>query len=63
VDGRDKRSHDGSSVMSPFANELIASLKQAAAHAKGRKVRGMRVTTVEMPDVKSRSPHGATCPP
>jgi hypothetical protein len=49
--------------MSPFANELIASLKQAAAHAKGRKVRGMRVTTVEMPDVKSRSPHGATCPP
>jgi putative transcriptional regulator len=28
-------------------------LKQAAAHAKGRKVRGMRVTTVEMPDAKA----------
>jgi putative transcriptional regulator len=39
--------------MSKFGNELIASLKQAAAHAKGRKVRGMRVTTVEMPDVKA----------
>jgi hypothetical protein len=41
--------HDESSVMSKFANELIASMKQAAAHARGRKVRGMRVTTVEMP--------------
>ena len=27
--------------MGKFANDLIASLKQAAAHAKGRKVRGM----------------------
>jgi putative transcriptional regulator len=39
--------------MGKFASELIASLKQAVAHAKGRKVRGMRVTTVEMPDVKA----------
>ena len=39
--------------MGKFANELIASLKQAAAHAKGRKIRGMRVTTVEMPDVRA----------
>lgn len=31
--------------MGKFANELIASMKQAVAHAKGRKVRGMRVTT------------------
>ena len=30
--------------MGKFANDLIAGLKQAAAHAKGRKVRGMRVT-------------------
>src|ERR1044072_1368537 len=39
--------------MGKFANELIASLKQAAAHAQGRKVRGTRVTTVEVPDVKA----------
>ena len=39
--------------MSQFASELIASMKQAAAHAKDRKVRGMRVTTVEMPDAKA----------
>jgi putative transcriptional regulator len=39
--------------MGKFANDLIASMRQAAAHAKGRKVRGMRVTTVEMPDVKA----------
>jgi putative transcriptional regulator len=39
--------------MSKFANDLIASMKQAVAHAKGRKVRGMRVTVVEMPDVKA----------
>ncbi len=39
--------------MSKFADELIASLKQAAAHAKGRKVRGMRVDQVTMPDVKA----------
>src|ERR1044071_3909089 len=39
--------------MGKFADELIASLKQAAAHAQGRKVRSMRVTTVEVPDVKA----------
>ncbi len=39
--------------MSTFGKELIKSLKQAADHAKGRKVRGMRVTTVEAPDVKA----------
>ncbi len=39
--------------MSKFAKQLIASLEQAAAHAKGRKPRGMRVTTVEMPNVKA----------
>jgi hypothetical protein len=30
--------------MGKFANELAESLKQATAHAKGRKVKGMRVT-------------------
>ena len=37
--------------MSKFGKDLIESLTQAAAHARGRKVRGMRVTKVEMPDV------------
>lgn len=39
--------------MAKFGKELIASLSQAAAHARGRKVRGLRVTAVEIPDVKS----------
>ena len=39
--------------MGKFSDDLIASMEQAAAYAKGRKVRGMRVTTVEMPDVKA----------
>jgi putative transcriptional regulator len=39
--------------MGKFADDLIASMKQAAAHARGRKVRGMRVTKVELPDVKA----------
>ena len=39
--------------MGKFAKELITSLGQAAAHARGRKVRGMRVTAVEIPDVKA----------
>jgi putative transcriptional regulator len=39
--------------MSKFGKELIESMKQAARHAQGAKVRGMRVTTVELPDVKA----------
>ena len=39
--------------MSRFGKELIESMKQAAAHAAGRKVRGMRVTKVKIPDVKA----------
>ena len=39
--------------MGKFAEELIESLKQAAEHAKGNKVRGMRFTKVELPDVKA----------
>jgi putative transcriptional regulator len=36
-----------------FGNELIKSLSQAAAHAEGRRVKGVRVTKVEIPDVKA----------
>jgi putative transcriptional regulator len=39
--------------MSKFGEELIASMKQAAAHSNGRKPRGMRVTKLEVPDVKA----------
>jgi putative transcriptional regulator len=39
--------------MGKFADELIESMRQAATHASGRKVRGMRVTGVEIPDVKA----------
>jgi len=39
--------------MGTFGKELIASMKQAVAHARGRKVRGMRVARVEIPDVKA----------
>ena len=39
--------------MSNFGRELIESLEQAAAHVRGHKVRGMRVTKTELPDVKA----------
>jgi putative transcriptional regulator len=39
--------------MGRFGEELVKSMKQAAAHASGRKVPGVRVTTVEIPDVKA----------
>jgi putative transcriptional regulator len=39
--------------MSKFGKELIESMRQAAEHAQGRKVQGMRITTVELPDVKA----------
>jgi putative transcriptional regulator len=40
-------------MMSKFGKELISSLKEAAAHAEGRKVRGLRITKVEVPNVKA----------
>ena len=40
--------------MSKSGRELIASMKQAARHAEGRKVPGMRVTTVKAPDMKAK---------
>ncbi len=39
--------------MGKFGKELIESMRQAAQHAEGGKVRGMRVTTVELPDVRA----------
>jgi putative transcriptional regulator len=39
--------------MSTFGRELIESMTQAARHAAGRKLPGMRITTVEVPDVKA----------
>jgi putative transcriptional regulator len=39
--------------MSKFGKELVESMQQAAAHAQGRKVRGLRLTKVEVPDVKA----------
>jgi putative transcriptional regulator len=39
--------------VSKFGKELIESLEQAAAHAKGRRVAGMRVRVVEVPDVRA----------
>jgi len=39
--------------MGKFADELITSMKQAADHARGRKLKGMRVTRREIPDVKA----------
>ena len=38
--------------MSKFGKELIESMQRAAKHAAGKKVRGLRVSKVELPDVK-----------
>jgi putative transcriptional regulator len=46
MQGKDK-------AVARFADDLIASMKQAAAHARGRKVRGLRVTVVETPNVRA----------
>ena len=43
--------------MRRFAKELITSLGQAAAHAHGRKVRGMRVTAVTRARGKTKNFH------
>ena len=39
--------------MGKFGSELIGSMKQAVAHASGRKAPRMRVTKVEITDVKA----------
>jgi putative transcriptional regulator len=40
-------------IMSKFGEELIESMTQAVVHAQGSRARGMRVTTVKVPDVKA----------
>lgn len=39
--------------MSRFGKDLIESLGQAVRHSRGRKVSGLRVTKVEIPDVRA----------
>ena len=39
--------------MGKFGEELIESLQQAARHAVGKKVRGLRVSKVELPNVRA----------
>jgi len=39
--------------MSKFSDDLITSLHQAVAHARGRKSRGLRITVVDVPDVRA----------
>jgi putative transcriptional regulator len=39
--------------MGKFGKELIESMQQAVRHAAGKKVRGLRVSKVEPPDVKA----------
>jgi putative transcriptional regulator len=43
--------------MGKFGKELIESMQQAAKHAAGKKVRGLRVSRVELPDVKAIRPY------
>lgn len=39
--------------MGKFGKELIESMQQAGRHAADKKVRGLRVSKVELPDVKA----------
>ena len=39
--------------MSKFGENLVTSLGQAVDHARGKKMPGMRVTVVEVPDVRA----------
>jgi putative transcriptional regulator len=39
--------------MGKFGKELIESMTQAATHARGRKVPGIRITTVKILDMKA----------
>src|SRR5260221_7841174 len=43
----------GGLCLGKFGKELIESMQQAARHAAGKKVRGLRVSKVELPDVKA----------
>jgi putative transcriptional regulator len=39
--------------MGKFGKELIESMQLAARHAAGKRVRGLRVSKLELPDVKA----------
>jgi putative transcriptional regulator len=39
--------------MTKFGRDLIESMSEAAAHARGERVPGLRLTTVEVPDVRA----------
>jgi putative transcriptional regulator len=39
--------------MGKFGKDLVESMRQAAQHAEGGTVRGMRATIVELPDVRA----------
>jgi putative transcriptional regulator len=39
--------------MGKFGEELIESMQQAARHAARKKVRGLRVSKIELPDVRA----------
>jgi putative transcriptional regulator len=38
--------------MGKFARDLIESMQEAAKRAAGKKVRGLRVSKMELPDVR-----------
>jgi len=40
-------------TMGKFGKELIESMQEAARHASGKRVRGLRVSKVEMPNVRA----------
>ena len=39
--------------MTKFGRDLVASMWDVARHMSGQKVKGMRITVVEIPDVKA----------
>ena len=48
-DGQKRRKKD----VGKFGKELIESMQQAARHATSKRVRGLRVSKVELPDVRA----------
>ena len=49
--------------MSKFGKQLIESMQQAAKHAAGKKVRGLRVTGVKSSDAIKKRPLGKAAKP
>ena len=48
--------------MGKFGKELIESMQQAARHAAGKKVRGLRASKVELPTRKPSRGHETGLP-